>query len=132
MNNSVTKAKQKTTAQKVPDGKTFSDTLTALVLEFEPDTGMASYYGEQFHGKKTSSGEVYNMHANTCAHRWLPYGTLLRVTNISNGKSAVVRVTDRGPFKHGRMIDISKNAAKEIDLIRRGTGVVEIKVVAPE
>lgn len=116
-------------ATKVRSGQTQSDSLTALVMRFEPDTGMASYYADAFHGKKTSSGEVYNMHGLTCAHRWLPFGTQLRVTNLKTGMAVVVRVNDRGPFHHGRLIDLSKGAAKQIDMIRSGTTRVSIEVV---
>jgi len=114
---------------KVRSGQTHSDSLTALVMRFEPDTGMASYYADAFHGKKTSSGEVYNMNGLTCAHRWLPFGTQLRVTNLKSGAAVVVRVNDRGPFHHGRLIDLSKGAAKQIDMIRSGTARVSIEVV---
>ena len=114
---------------KVKSGQTFSDSATADVMRVEPETGKASYYGDAFHGKKTSSGEVYNMWAMTCAHRWLPFGTHVKVTNLRNGKEVVVRVTDRGPFHHGRLIDLSKGAAKELDMIRSGTTEVKIEVV---
>lgn len=115
---------------KVPSGRTLSDSITALVMTFKPDTGTASYYAEQFHGKKTSSGEKFNMHDKTCAHRWLPFNTWLKVTNLANGKEVVVRVTDRGPWKHTRLIDLSKQAAKELDMIRAGTARVAIEVVS--
>jgi rare lipoprotein A len=108
---------------KVPSGRTLSDSITALVMTFKPDTGTASYYAEQFHGKKTSSGE-------TCAHRWLPFNTRLKVTNLANGKEVTVRVTDRGPWKHTRLIDLSKQAAKDLDMIRAGTARVAIEVVS--
>lgn len=116
----------------VKPGQTLSDTLTMHVMSVESDTGTASYYAEAFHGKKTSSGERYDMNALTCAHRWLPYNTNVRVTNLKNGRSVVVRVTDRGPWKHTRLIDVSKGAAKELDMIRSGTARVMIEVVAPE
>lgn len=109
-------------------GQTLSDTMTAVVMQTDPDIGVASYYADAFHGKKTSSGEVFNMNDKTCAHRWLPFGTKLLVTNLDNGKSVVVRVNDRGPFHHGRLIDISKGAAVEIDMIRRGTARVRVEV----
>ena len=114
---------------KVKSGQTLSDSATAEVMRVEPDTGKASYYGDAFHGKKTSSGEVYNMWAMTCAHRWLPFGTHVKVTNLRNGKEVVVRVTDRGPFHHGRLIDLSKGAAGKLDMIRSGTTDVKIEVV---
>jgi rare lipoprotein A len=112
-------------------GQTLSDSVTADVMRTDRDTGVASYYAEAFHGKKTSSGEKYDMHDLTCAHRWLPYNTQVRVTNLTNGRSVVVRVTDRGPWKHTRLIDISKGAAKELDMIRSGTARVAIEVVEP-
>lgn len=109
-------------------GRTVADSVTQLNLSVQPDTGIASFYGNGFHGKKTSSGEVYNMNDLTCAHRWLPFGTLLVVTNVANGKRATVRVNDRGPWKHGRMIDVSKAAAAELDMIRSGTTRVIIEI----
>lgn len=112
-------------------GQTLSDSVTADVMRTDRDTGVASYYAEAFHGKKTSSGEKYDMHDLTCAHRWLPYNTQVRVTNLANGRSVVVRVTDRGPWKHTRLIDLSKGAAKELDMIRSGTARVAIEVVDP-
>ena len=112
-------------------GLTLSDSVTADVMRTDRDTGVASYYAEAFQGKKTSNGEKYDMHDLTCAHRWLPYNTQVRVTNLTNGRSVVVRVTDRGPWKHTRLIDISKGAAKELDMIRSGTARVAIEVVEP-
>jgi len=108
---------------------TASDSITVAMMITEPDSGVASFYANAFHGKKTSSGEVYNMNEKTCAHRWLPFGTMVRVRNLSNGKETKVRVNDRGPFKHGRVIDLSKGAAQEIDMIRAGTARVEIQVL---
>jgi len=88
--------------------------------------GIASWYGSDFHGKPTSSGEPFNMYALTCAHQVYPFGTRLRVTNISNNKSVICVVNDRGPFVKGRDIDLSYAAANEIDLI--GIGVGEVKI----
>lgn len=112
-------------------GQTLSDSATADVMRTDRDTGTASYYAEAFHGKKTSNGEKYDMHDLTCAHRWLPYNTQVRVTNLANGRSVVVRVNDRGPWKHTRLIDLSKGAAKALDMIRSGTARVAIEVVDP-
>lgn len=114
---------------KTPKGATLSDTLTAQRLAEQGETGVASYYAEKFHGRKTSSGERYDMHDMTCAHRWLPFGTKLRVTNVNNERSVIVRVNDRGPWKHGRMLDVSKAAAIELEMIRAGTATVRIEVV---
>lgn len=113
-------------------GQTLSDTITAEVMKVDPDEGIASYYADAFHGKKTSSGEVFNMHDSTCAHRWLPFGTRLRVTNLDNGNAVIVRVNDRGPFHHGRLIDMSKGAAHALGMIRKGTARVRIEVVTDD
>ena len=88
--------------------------------------GMASYYSDNFHGRATASGETYDRYAFTCAHRTLPFGTRLVVTNLANRKSVFVRVNDRGPFVKGRIIDLSYAAAEEIGMI--GAGVVKVKV----
>ncbi len=89
----------------------------------------ASYYGEAFHGKKTSNGETFNMKDYTCAHKTLPFDTILRVTNLSNGKSVKVRVNDRGPFVVGRELDLSKAAAAKLDMLGTGTATVKIVIV---
>lgn len=89
--------------------------------------GIASWYGSDFHGKPTSSGEPFNMYALTCAHKIYPFGTRLRVTNISNNKSVICVVNDRGPFVKGREIDLSYAAANEIGLIGMGVGEVSIE-----
>lgn len=114
---------------KVATGKTVSDSLTAHALRFKRDTGAASFYAEQFHGRKTASGELFDMNDRTCAHRWLPFNTWLKVTNLSNGKAVLVRVTDRGPWKHSRIVDLSKQAAKDLDMIRAGVARVAVEVV---
>lgn len=82
-------------------------------------TGGASWYGERYHGRKTASGEIYNMNAMTAAHRSLPFGTQVRVVS-KNGKSVTVRINDRGPFAKNRIIDVSKAAAQKLDMIKRG------------
>lgn len=91
---------------------------------------VASYYAEDFHGKKTSNGEIFNMWAMTCAHKMLPFNTMLKVTNLSNGKSVVVRVNDRGPFVGTREIDLSKGAAAKIGMIGSGTAKVKLEIVS--
>ena len=88
--------------------------------------GLASWYGEKFHGRKTASGEIYNMHAMSAAHKTLPLGTYVRVRNLNNGKSIDVRVNDRGPFVQGRIIDLSYTAAKRLDIIGPGTAPVVV------
>jgi rare lipoprotein A len=91
--------------------------------------GTASYYAHDFHGKQTSSGETYDMYAMTAAHRTFPFGTKIRVTNLENKKTVIVRVNDRGPFKEGRIIDLSMGAAKIIDLVLNGTARVRLDVL---
>jgi len=93
------------------------------------ERGMASWYGPDFHGKRTSSGETYDMHAMTAAHKTLPIPTRVRVTNLANGKSVIVKVNDRGPFARGRIIDLSYAAAKKLEMIGPGTAEVKIEVV---
>lgn len=90
----------------------------------------ASYYAEKYHGRKTASGEIFNMNAFTCAHKTLPFGTVLRVTNLSNNKSVDVRVNDRGPFVKGREIDVSKAAAQKLGMIKTGTARVKIEILS--
>ncbi|MFC1823697.1 septal ring lytic transglycosylase RlpA family protein [Thermodesulfobacteriota bacterium] len=90
--------------------------------------GKASWYGGKFHGRPTASGEIYDMYKKSAAHRTLPLGTYVRVLNLTNKKTTVIRINDRGPFVKGRVIDLSYGAAKDIDLI--GPGVADVKVVA--
>ena len=105
----------------------FSTPLAALEVY---KTGVtASYYAEDFHGKRTSNGERFNMYDYTCAHKSLPFGTVLRVTNLSNGKTCDVRVNDRGPFVATREIDLSKAAAVKLDMIGSGTAKVKLEIV---
>lgn len=96
------------------------------------ERGMASWYGPGFHGNKTASGEIYDKYAYTAAHRTLQMPSLVRVTNLDNGKSIIVRVNDRGPFAKGRVIDISKRAAQAIDMIGTGTARVEVELLPEE
>ncbi len=91
-------------------------------------SGEASWYGEDFHGKKTSSGEIYNMYAISAAHKTLPLGTYVRVSNLNNGKEIIVRVNDRGPFVRDRIIDLSYAAAKKLGIV--GPGIAPVKIVA--
>ncbi len=91
--------------------------------------GVVSYYAHDFHGKETSNGETFNMNDLTCAQRTFPFGTKVRVTNLVNGKSVVVRVNDRGPFVEGRIMDLSLAAAKQIDLIKTGTTQARLEVL---
>jgi rare lipoprotein A len=91
--------------------------------------GTASWYGSDFHGKETSSGEVYNMHAMTAAHKTLPLGVYVKVQNKQNGREIVVRVNDRGPFVDGRIIDLSYSAARNLGVVKSGTAPVQIEAL---
>lgn len=94
--------------------------------------GKASYYADRFHGRLTANGERFNMHELTAAHKSLPFGSMVRVTNLSNGKKVLVRINDRGPYIKGRIIDLSLEAAKEIDLLQKGVTKVRIEVYEGE
>lgn len=93
------------------------------------EQGNASWYGEPFNGRRASDGEVYDMYKLTAAHRTLPFDTMVRVTNLNNGKSTTVRITDRGPFVENRIIDLSLAAAREIDLVGPGVAPVRVEVL---
>jgi rare lipoprotein A len=94
-------------------------------------TGIASWYGEPFHGRQTASGERYDMNKLTCAHKTLPFDTRLRVENLDNGRAVTLRVNDRGPFVEGRIVDVSRKAAQELGMIGPGTARVRITVIGP-
>ena len=93
--------------------------------------GVASYYGEKFHGRKTANGETFNMYKLTAAHRVLPLGTVVKVTHLENGRWVVVKVNDRGPFIEGRILDLSFAAALELEMVQQGTAKVMIEIVKP-
>lgn len=92
-------------------------------------TGMASYYGKAHHGRKTASGERFNMYGLTAAHRTLPFGTKLKVTSLDTGETIVVTVTDRGPFKRGRILDLSQGAAKRLGMLKQGVTKITIEKI---
>ncbi len=91
--------------------------------------GVASCYGRRFNGRRTASGELFDMHAFTAAHRTLPFGSKVRVTNLANQRSVVVRINDRGPYSHKRLVDLSRAAAEEIGLLARGHGTVRLELL---
>ena len=99
---------------------------TSLSTQLE---GVASYYADEFNGRTTASGEPYDMNDLTAAHRTLPFGTKVRVTDLTTGRSVVVRINDRGPFKDDRVIDLSLGAAKQLGLIPMGTGRVILQIL---
>lgn len=110
--------------------------LTACASQPKPkpkeryqETGLASYYAHRFHGRRTASGETYNENHLTAAHRRLPFGTRLKVTNLTNGREVYVRVNDRGPFIKGRIIDLSYAAAQELKMIREGVVKVSVEII---
>jgi len=102
-------------------------------VDYEYDeTGIASWYGPGFHGKKTASGETYDQNGLTAAHRTLPLPSLVRVTNLVNGRQITLRVNDRGPFAHGRILDVSRRGAQLLDFERTGTAKVRVEILAEE
>lgn len=108
------------------NGKTYYPTVVNVG---DIASGIASWYGPDFHGKKTSNGEIYNMHGLTAAHKTLPMNTVVKVTNLNNSKEVIVRINDRGPFVQGRIIDLSKSAANKINMIATGTAPVKVQVI---
>ena len=101
--------------------------LFASCSRYVTETGTASYYGDQFNHRQTASGEKFNKHRRTAAHKTLPFGTRVIVTNLSNHRKVRVRINDRGPFVKGRIIDLSEKAAKRIEMITQGITQVELK-----
>jgi rare lipoprotein A len=113
-----------------------ASTREATHPRFEPgrevhyrEVGLASWYGEEYHGRKTANGEVYNMYAMTAAHRTLPFNLRVRVINLENGKKAEFRINDRGPFIPGRIVDLSKSGARELGFLGAGTAKVSVEAV---
>ncbi len=94
------------------------------------EVGIASWYGPNFQGKLTANGEIYNMYETTAAHRTLPFHSIVKVTNLENGRSLVVRINDRGPYAKGRILDCSKAVAKSLGMIDKGTAKVKIEVIS--
>jgi rare lipoprotein A len=108
---------------------------TYHLIEDETDykeRGIASWYGKKFHGRRTSNGEVYDMYAMTAAHKKLPIPSYVRVTNLDNSRTVVVRVNDRGPFHDGRIIDLSYAAAQRLGFVDQGTAPVEVEIIVPD
>lgn len=103
---------------------------TGDILDGKTQVGLASWYGDKEHGRKTASGERFNKNAFTAAHRTLPFGTVARVTNLENGRDVIVKINDRGPFVRGRIIDLSYGSARSIDLIRSGVSRVKVEVLS--
>jgi rare lipoprotein A len=95
------------------------------------ETGIASWYGPPYHGRRAAGGEIYDMEKLTAAHRTLPFNTWVEVTNLTNGKKVRVRITDRGPFVGGRIVDLSRAAAREIDMVGAGIAKVRLEIISP-
>lgn len=115
----------------VPVYEVFGEWYTVMqTSEGYKERGVASWYGNKFHGRPTASREPYDMHAMTAAHKTLPIPTYVRVRNLSNNKSVIVRVNDRGPFVGNRIIDLSYSAALKLDMIRSGTSLVEVEAIS--
>ena len=117
-------SKQKAPEAPLPEIEVPADTKPVMV-----ETGIASWYGPPYHNRRGSNGEIYDMHAMTAAHRTLPLGSIVRVINVDTKASAIVRITDRGPFVEGRVIDLSKAAAEKIGMIQKGTTEVRLEVL---
>jgi rare lipoprotein A len=125
----------------LPEGATANDhlpnihpsvaepTIPVGIVPLASETGLASWYGPPYHARRGSNGEIYNMHAMTAAHRTLPLGTIVRVTNLKTNHSALVRITDRGPFIPGRVIDLSLAAAHKLDIYQPGVAEVRVEVM---
>jgi rare lipoprotein A len=107
----------------------FSGAIATKESGASPMRGVASWYGKQFHNRKTASGVRFDTHAMMAAHRTLPFGTKVRVTNLANQRSCVVEITDRGPFAHGRIIDLSHAAAEELGMMQSGVANVQLEVI---
>ncbi|MGC8760106.1 MAG: septal ring lytic transglycosylase RlpA family protein [Bryobacteraceae bacterium] len=110
-------------------GKKRAPRAPAAPLPGWTETGLASWYGHPYHGRPSSSGEIYDMEQLTAAHRTLPFGSIVEVKNLDNGRTVTVRINDRGPFAEGRIIDLSRAAARQIGLIGPGTALVRIQLL---
>jgi rare lipoprotein A len=133
----VSEPASQTTATTQPPAKVIvpppseDDALLALAnaKAISVETGLASWYGGPYHNRRGSNGEIYNMHAMTAAHRTLPLGSIVRVTNVKTGHAAMVKITDRGPFVEGRILDLSQAAASKVDVLQPGVAMVRIEVL---
>ena len=119
------------TAEAEPNAELAEPTLPANAKPTATETGLASWYGPPYHNRRGSNGEIYNMHAMTAAHRTYPLGSIVRVTNVKTGSTALVRITDRGPFIRGRVIDLSLAAAQKLDVVKPGVAQVRVELMQP-
>lgn len=112
-----------------PESDLAEPVIPANARPIETETGLASWYGPPYHNRRGSNGEVYNMHAMTAAHRTFPLGSIVRVTNVKTGSTALVRITDRGPFIRGRVVDLSLAAARKVDVWQPGIAQVKVELM---
>ena len=111
------------------NGSTSNKKKSKNINHKKEQIGVSSYYGEQFHGKLTANGEVFDMYGVTAAHKTLPLGTVAKITNLENDKSIILRINDRGPYIDGRILDCSYGAALKLDFVTQGTAKVRIEVI---
>ena len=134
MTSSAQSSKKTSTTKGNTSSKTTANTnsgkTSAKKTTGKTEKGQASYYADKFHGRATASGEKYDKKKLTGAHRTLPFGTIVRVTNTANGKSVDVRINDRGPFKAGRIVDVSRAAAEKLDMIKAGVINCTMEVIS--
>ena len=116
-------------APQIEDAELAEPTIPANAKPIATETGLASWYGPPYHNRRGSNGEIYNMHAMTAAHRTYPLGSIVRVTNVKTGSTALVRITDRGPFIRGRVVDLSLAAAQKLDVVKPGVAEVRVELM---
>lgn len=122
-------AKQPAAAEEAPAADLAEPTIPPGTQPIATETGLASWYGPPYHNRRGSNGEVYNMHAMTAAHRTFPLGSIVRVTNLKTGHTALVKITDRGPFIPGRVLDLSLAAARKVDVWQPGVAQVKVELM---
>jgi rare lipoprotein A len=125
----ATPSENPSAAKSEEEGELAEPTIPANTKPLAIETGLASWYGPPYHNRRGSNGEVYNMHAMTAAHRTFPLGSIVRVTNLKTGHSALVRITDRGPFIPGRVVDLSLAAAHKLDVWQPGVAQVKVELM---
>lgn len=126
---SIPRAKEKSAPTVAEDPDLAEPTVPSDAKVIATETGLASWYGPPYHNRRGSNGEVYNMHAMTAAHRTYPLGSIVRVTNAKTGATAMVRITDRGPFIPGRVVDLSLAAAQKLDVYKPGVAQVKVELM---
>jgi rare lipoprotein A len=125
----IPRSRERATRKPEEDADLAEPTLPADSKPLATETGLASWYGPPYHNRRGSNGEIYNMHAMTAAHRTYPLGSIVRVTNLKTGANALVRITDRGPFIPGRIVDLSLAAAQKLDIYKPGIARVKVELM---